>query len=69
MLKAWRRWREQRRREHEQRADAVAFEQIITANYRRNYGRVLPGRLPVIAPRPEDFVDEREDFYREDLDW
>lgn len=39
----------------DERATMLAFQEIITANYRRNVGRVLPGELPVIAPRASDY--------------
>lgn len=35
--------------------ERVAFEGIVKASYRPNVGRVLPGEIPVIAPRASDY--------------
>lgn len=47
-----------RRRKPDGRQTMQEFNKIIEANYRPNIGRVLPGELPVIAPRARDFESE-----------
>lgn len=40
--------------------ERMAFEGIVKASYRPNAGMVLPGEIPVIAPRPSDYERGRE---------
>lgn len=55
MIKAWRAWRLAGQEAHRRRRTLLEFNAIVTASYPRNVGRVLPGELPVIAPRVSDF--------------
>ena len=59
IIKRIRQMRESVRHFERNRNDAIAFEGIIRASYRPNIGRVLPGEIPVIAPRPSDFEGEQ----------
>lgn len=53
--------------EEQVRRDMIEMEAIVRASYRPNAGRVLPGEIPVIAPRAEDFPwEDNRDFYATD---
>lgn len=55
LIRWWHAWRLAGQEAHRRRREWLEFEQIIKASYRPNVGQVLPGEIPVIAPRVSDF--------------